>query len=119
MVRAGAGILQALARAPHVGNLPGPVCRRPDLARGEAEQELTTAARELDAVRPATAGQALARLGELRLRQGRLDEAAELFARSAGQTLARLGKAALALERGDPAECLSLIEQLLKEVGES
>jgi LuxR family transcriptional regulator, maltose regulon positive regulatory protein len=88
-------------------------------AWGEAEQELTTAARELDAVRPATAGQALARLGELRLRQGRLDEAAELFARSAGQMLARLGKAALALERGDPAECVSLIEQLLKEVGES
>jgi LuxR family transcriptional regulator, maltose regulon positive regulatory protein len=85
----------------------------------EAEQELTAAARELDVVRPATAGQALARLGDLRLRQGRLDEANELFERSQGQVLSRLGMAALALERGDAVECVALVEQLLAQVGTS
>lgn len=85
----------------------------------EAEQELTVAARELDAVRPATSGQALARLGDLRLRQGRLDEAADLFERSKGQVVSRLGIAALALERGDAAECVALVEQLLAQVGPS
>ncbi|HEY7194916.1 MAG TPA: helix-turn-helix transcriptional regulator [Gemmatimonadales bacterium] len=85
----------------------------------DAERELSAAARELDAVRPATAGQALARLGDLRLRQGRLDEAADLFERSKSQVLSRLGVAALALERGDAAECVALIEQLLTQVGAS
>ena len=88
-------------------------------AWAEAEQELTAAANELHAVRPATAGQALGRLGDLRLRQGRLSEAAELFERSKGQVLSRLGMAALALERGDPAECVALIDQLLSQVGTS
>lgn len=88
-------------------------------AWADAEQELTAAARELEAVRPATAAQALARLGDLRLRQGRLEEAASLFERSAGQALARLGMATLALERGDAAECVALIDQMLAQVGES
>jgi DNA-binding NarL/FixJ family response regulator len=88
-------------------------------AWAEAEQELTAAAHELDLVRPATAGQALARLGDLRLRQGRFSEAAELFERSKGQVLSRLGMAALALERGDAAECVALVEELLSQVGAS
>jgi DNA-binding NarL/FixJ family response regulator len=88
-------------------------------AWADAEKELAAAARELEQVRPATSGQALARLGDLRLRQGRLDEAAELFERSKGQVLSRLGMAALALERGDAAECVSLVEQLLSQIGAS
>ena len=37
----------------------------------------------------------LARLGELRRRQGRLDEAASLFDRSGGHPIATLGRAAI------------------------
>ncbi len=84
----------------------------------EAEAELKDSARELEAVRPATATQALARLGDLRLRQGRLDEAAELFERSGSQPLARLGMAALALERGDAGESAERVEQLLAQISE-
>lgn len=84
----------------------------------DAEAELKDSARELEAVRPATATQALARLGDLRLRQGRLDEAAELFERSGSQPLARLGMAALALERGDAGESAERVEQLLAQISE-
>lgn len=82
----------------------------------EAETELATATRELEAARPATVTQALARLGDLRLKQGHLDEAAQLFARSGAQPLARQGLAAVALERGDAAESATLIEQFLAKI---
>src|SRR6185503_20023277 len=68
----------------------------------EAEAELELAKREFDSYRPGNVSQALARLGDLRLRQGKLDEAADLFARGGSQPLARLGLAVIALERGDP-----------------
>ena len=45
----------------------------------EAERELSAAADELQACRPAMTGDALVRLGELRRRQGRLVEASSLF----------------------------------------
>jgi len=63
--------------------------------------------------------QALARLGDLRLRQGRLDEAADLFARGGSQPLARLGLAVIALERGDPAEASALLDRFLGSVSEA
>ena len=44
-------------------------------AWAEAERELTTASDELAASRPAMTGEGLVRLGELRRRQGKLDEA--------------------------------------------
>lgn len=47
----------------------------------EAEHELTSAADELAACRPAMTGEGLVRLGELRRRQGKLDEAMALFER--------------------------------------
>jgi len=87
-------------------------------AWGEAEAELAAATRELEAARPATVTQALARLGDLRLKQGRLEEAAQLFARSGAQPLARQGQAALALERGDAAESVTLIEQFLAKIAD-
>src|SRR5438132_750447 len=86
--------------------------------RGEwdvAEGELTAAARELEHVRPAMAGPAVARLGDLRLRQGRLVEAELFFERSSAQPIARLGRAALALERDDPDDAAKLIEQFLDD----
>jgi DNA-binding NarL/FixJ family response regulator len=67
----------------------------------EAETELTRAASDLANTKPAMVGQALARLGELRLRQGRLDDAALLFERAGGQAIAVLGRAALLGERED------------------
>ena len=47
----------------------------------EAERELTSASDELAACRPAMTGEGLVRLGELRRRQGKLDEAMALFDR--------------------------------------
>lgn len=67
----------------------------------EAEHELTCAADELAAYRPAMTGEGLARLGELRRRQGRLDDAMALFERSGLHPLASLGRASVALDRGD------------------
>ena len=47
-----------------------------------AEAELTGALRDLEAARPGMAGGGLVRLGELRARQGRVEEARELFERA-------------------------------------
>jgi len=58
----------------------------------------------------------LARLGELRRRQGRLDEAASLFDRSAGHPIAALGRAALALDRGDAQSATELAERHLRKL---
>jgi len=65
-----------------------------------AEAELTPATEQLSALRPGIPPEALARLGELRRRQERADEAGELFRRAEPQPLARLGTASLALDRG-------------------
>src|SRR5213593_2796286 len=59
-------------------------------------------------------GDALARLGELRRRQGRLDEAEELFARTETHSLSLLGRAALALDRGQPSEAVELADRYLR-----
>jgi DNA-binding NarL/FixJ family response regulator len=67
----------------------------------EAEQELQAASDELAASRPAMTGDALVRLAELRRRQGRLVEAAQLFEQAGPHGLAWLGRAELAFERGD------------------
>jgi DNA-binding NarL/FixJ family response regulator len=83
----------------------------------DAEAELTTATRELEQARPALMGPALARLGELRLRQGRLDDAARLFEQSSSQPQARLGLAALMLERGQADESAALLEQYVAQLG--
>lgn len=70
----------------------------------EAEDELVSAADGLAASRPALAHEAVVRLGDLRRRQGRLEEAEELFARCEGDALALLGRAQLALDLGRPQE---------------
>jgi LuxR family maltose regulon positive regulatory protein len=80
----------------------------------EAERELRSAAEGLEASRPAMVGDALARLGELRRRQGRLEEAEELFARCEGYPRALLGRAALALDRGLPVDAAELADRFLR-----
>ena len=84
----------------------------------EAESQLTAAVDGLQASRPPMVGDAIARLGELRRRQGRLGEATELFARSETHTLSLLGRAALALDRDQPAEAAELADRYLRRFPE-
>jgi DNA-binding CsgD family transcriptional regulator len=89
------------------------------LSRGtwhDAEVELTAAANELAATHPAAVPEALARLGELRRRQGRYDEADALFARADPHPLAVLGRAELALDRRDGRTARELAERYLRRV---
>ena len=58
----------------------------------------------------------LARLGELRRRQGRLDEAAALFDRSGAHPIASLGRAAMALDRAMPRTAAELAERHLRRL---
>ncbi|HEY6930121.1 MAG TPA: helix-turn-helix transcriptional regulator, partial [Thermoanaerobaculia bacterium] len=67
----------------------------------EADEELTLATEELRVSRPAMTAEGLVRLAELRRRQGRLEEAADLFARAEPHPQASLGLAEIALDRGD------------------
>ena len=85
-------------------------------AWGEAEQELEAASSELAAVRPGMVSEALVRLGELRRRQGRLDEATSLFDRSGAHPLAAVGHAAVALDRGDWESAGDLAERHLRSL---
>jgi DNA-binding NarL/FixJ family response regulator len=89
----------------------------------EAEATLTAAASDLAALHPAAAAEALARLAELRRRQGRLAEAAALFETAEAQPLRRLaskyvllGRAALALDQDDAATAADLAERFLRGV---
>ena len=82
----------------------------------EAEQELTNACDELAVCRPGMTTDGLARLGELRRRQGRIDEAATLFERSGGHPLASLGRAAIALDRNDLQGAVELAERHLRRL---
>jgi DNA-binding CsgD family transcriptional regulator len=85
----------------------------------EAENQLSAAVGGLEASRPPMVGDALARLGELRRRQGRLDDADELFARTETHSLSLLGRAALALDRNDPSEALELADRYLRRFPDS
>jgi ATP/maltotriose-dependent transcriptional regulator MalT len=82
----------------------------------EAERELTNACDELAICRPGMSTDGLARLGELRRRQGRLDEAAALFERSGGHPVALLGRAAIALDQQDPRAAAELAERHLRRL---
>ena len=82
----------------------------------EAEEELSAAADELEATRPAMTGDAIVRLGELRRRQGRLVDAARLFDQADGHPLALLGRAELALDRGDARAAAELAERYLRRL---
>lgn len=90
--------------------------------RGEwaaAEQELTAAKHDFEQARPPLATHAFARLGELRLRQGRLADAERLFAAAGTHPIARLGQAALTLERGEAADAVSELERILSQISDA
>jgi LuxR family transcriptional regulator, maltose regulon positive regulatory protein len=82
----------------------------------EAERELTRACEELAICRPGMTTDGLARLGELRRRQGRLDEATSLFERSSGHPIATLGRAAIALDQGDARDAAETVERHLRRL---
>jgi ATP/maltotriose-dependent transcriptional regulator MalT len=80
----------------------------------EAEGQLNAALEGLQASRPPMVGDALARLGELRRRQGRVQEAEDLFARSPSHSLSLLGLAALSLDRDQLSEAAELADRYLR-----
>ncbi len=101
--------LNHLCRAHHAGVL---------IWRGmwtEAEAELIRAGDVLAASRPALASEAVVRLGELRRRQGRLDEAESLLADVTDHPLALLVLAEIRLDRDDPVLAHDLVDRLLRE----
>jgi LuxR family maltose regulon positive regulatory protein len=85
-------------------------------AWSEAEAELTSAMRELEMTRPDIAAEGMARLAELRLRQGKLAEAEELLEKADPHPMTLLGRAALALEHGDAVAVADLVERFLRRI---
>jgi DNA-binding NarL/FixJ family response regulator len=84
-----------------------------------AELELTAAVGDLEAARPAMAAGGLARLGELRARQGRAGEARALFERASSHPRALIGLGRLALDDGDPAVAADAAERVLRRLSEA
>jgi DNA-binding NarL/FixJ family response regulator len=80
----------------------------------EAEAELEAALQDFGDSRRLAPG--IAQLGELRRRQGRLDEARALFARVEHHPVARMGVAELSLDAGDAAGAISLAERVLRGI---
>lgn len=87
---------------------------RGDLA--EAEQELAFLQREAADRLPPLVKSSIVRMGELRRRQGRLQEAAELFAQAPDHKLSVLGRAALALDLNKPEESRDLLIAFLRRI---
>ena len=86
----------------------------PGRGDGGSRRRAAIGADGLAASRPPLIGDALVRLAELRRRQGRLDEADELFGRCEGNPLALLGRAAVALDRDRPSEAAELADRYLR-----
>jgi ATP/maltotriose-dependent transcriptional regulator MalT len=85
--------------------------------RGEwpaAEAELVAALADLEAMRPGMAPDGLARLGGLRARQGRTEEARALFERAGPHRAALVGLGWLALDRGDALGAADIAERVLR-----
>lgn len=85
----------------------------------EAERELEDATEALERARPHWIGEATVRLGELRRRQGRLNEAEELFRRAESFPLSLIGLGEIALDRGAPARARDLAERALRAAPEA
>lgn len=83
-------------------------------AWAEAETMLANATNELVTTRPARAFEGHMRLGELRRRQGRWEEAEKLFHDNDFHPFAQLGNAALALDQGDAMRASDLINRFLR-----
>jgi DNA-binding CsgD family transcriptional regulator len=82
----------------------------------QAEAQLLAANREAPLIRPPMVAEGIVRLAELRWRQGRWEEADELFRQVEGEGLAQLGRAELALSGGDAAFAGDLAERRLRQI---
>lgn len=82
----------------------------------QAEAHLRFATEKLGTVYPGLALEAYVRLGELRRRQGRWDDATQMFDRAEHESQTLIGRAALALDQGDPREAVSWAERLLRRL---
>jgi LuxR family maltose regulon positive regulatory protein len=82
----------------------------------EAEAELVEANEQLLATRPSQAAEGIVRLAELRRRQGRLEEAAQLFEGVEPHPLAVVGGASVALEQGDVVGAIERLERFLRRL---
>ncbi len=80
----------------------------------QAEDELQRAIDRLSTSRPLLLADGVEQLAELRRRQGRWDEAEELFGRVESRSLSLLGRGAIALDREDPATAADLLERFLR-----
>ena len=90
--------------------------------RGEwplAEEELSTAMEDLRTTRPALAAPTAVRLGELRARQGRIDDARALFESGLPLPHAVVGLGELDLQAGDAASAAEAAERVLRNLGQS
>jgi DNA-binding NarL/FixJ family response regulator len=83
----------------------------------DAEAELTIPSNELPHIRRPTVTEVVVRLGELRRRQGRVEEAESLFLESADHPLAILGLGELRLDLGDPTGARERAEEYLRLAG--
>ena len=91
------------------------------LSRGrwaDAEAELLAAVDEYARSRPAFTAEPLVWLAELRRRQGRSMEAAELLDRAGDTLAAHLCRGRLALDHGDAVEAVELAERCLRQLSE-
>jgi ATP/maltotriose-dependent transcriptional regulator MalT len=82
----------------------------------EAERELEAALEVGKAAEPALHAEALARLGELRLAQGRTEEAARLLEGYEDHPSAARAVAAIQLARGEPGAAVAGLRRRLREV---
>ena len=81
----------------------------------EAETVLEAAIEDFTRSRPAMVGGPLAELAELRRRQGRWEESAQLLDRAGPSSSAQLCRARLALDRGDATRAAELAERCLRQ----
>ncbi len=79
----------------------------------EAERELAMAIDMSAGAGPPVSADAHARMADLRLRQGRIEEAVSLLSGHEDQTRAQLAAAAVRLARGDPAGAVALLRRRL------
>jgi ATP/maltotriose-dependent transcriptional regulator MalT len=84
-----------------------------------ADEELTAAVAELGALRPGRDVDPLARLAELRRRQGRTGEAEKLLARVESHRFHALLVGLLALDRGDAETAVDAAARFLRRVGDA
>ena len=85
----------------------------------EAERQLTTALESARTAERALYGDALGRLAELRLAQGRLDEAERLLDGLEDQVAGAVATAAVRLVRGDPAAAETILRRRLQAFEQS